>query len=107
MLFRRTGENYPLTQQAYIANGTKSCFILQQITGRNCMTLIAAVYDFILPIIHVSLTLDGAMSFLRIIKIIHVSVCVTVKIFAGFFSVMAESWKSLKDTTAFSSFLVC
>ena len=29
------------------------------------------------------------------------------KIFAGFFSVLAESWKNLKDTTAFSSFPVC
>ena len=26
---------------------------------------------------------------------------------AGFFSAMAESWKNLKDTTAFSSFFLC
>ena len=32
-----------LTQCTYLANGTELCFILQQTTGRNCMTLIAAV----------------------------------------------------------------
>ena len=31
------------TQRAYIANETKSCVILQQVTGRNCVTLVAAV----------------------------------------------------------------
>ena len=32
-----------LTQRTCIANGTESCFILQQITGQNSMTLTAAV----------------------------------------------------------------
>ena len=30
-----------------------------------------------------------------------------LKIFAGFFVAMAENWKNLKGTTAFSLFLVC
>ena len=31
----------------------------KEITGRNCVMLIVTVYDVILPIVHVSLTLDG------------------------------------------------
>ena len=37
------GFSYILTQLAYIANGKKSCSVLQQFTGRKCVTLFGAV----------------------------------------------------------------
>ena len=40
------------------------------------------------------------------IRNICTSLCYS-QIFAEFFSGMAESWEKLKDTTAFSLFLVC
>ena len=39
------------------------------------MTLIAKFYDIILPIINVSLMLDGVMLFLHIIKVRNTSKC--------------------------------
>ena len=52
------------------------------------------------------MTLDGVTSFSRIRNLeIHVNASVTVKVLAGIsFHVMAEIWKHLKDTLAFSSF---
>ena len=39
---------------------------------------------------------------------IHVNVCDTVQPFLrDFFSAMAESWKKLKTSNVFSSFIVC
>ena len=38
---------------------------------------------------------------------IHVNDSFTVRVLGGIFHVMAENWKHLKDTLAFSSFLVC
>ena len=54
-----------VTQRDYRANGTEACFILQ----KNHWGLIVAVYDVIIPIVHVSLTLDDVTSFLRIISL--------------------------------------
>ena len=58
-----------LTHLACIANARKKCSILQQFTGRKCVTLFCAVYDVILSIDHVSLTLDGVTSFSCVINI--------------------------------------
>ena len=63
-----------------IASRTKSCFTLQQVTGWNCVTLIAAIF---------------------------VTSVLKSKYMKRFFSAMAESWKNLKGATAFSLFLVC
>ena len=38
---------------------------------------------------------------------IHENVCETVQLVQDFFSVMAESWKKLKSSNVFSSFIVC
>ena len=38
---------------------------------------------------------------------IYVNVYETVNIFQDFFSAMAESWKKLKHSNVFSSFIVC
>ena len=55
------------------------------------------------------ITLDGVTSFSRVkIHEIHLNASITVKVLGGIsFHVMAENWKQLKDTLAFSSFLVC
>ena len=39
----REDKNNILTHLAYIANDKKSCSILQQFTGRKCVTLLVAV----------------------------------------------------------------
>ena len=38
---------------------------------------------------------------------IYVNVCETVNLLQYFFSAMAESWKKLKPSNVFSSFIVC
>ena len=38
---------------------------------------------------------------------IQVKVCDTVQLLVGFFSAMAESWKKLKTSNVFLSFIVC
>ena len=38
---------------------------------------------------------------------VHVNVCETVQQLQDFFSEMAESWKKLKTSNVFSSFIVC
>ena len=53
--------------------------------------------------------LIGFYAIMRVIKVrIKVeTLALQSKIWQDFFSAMAESWKNLKDTTAFSSFIVC
>ena len=38
---------------------------------------------------------------------IHVNVCEIVQLLQDFFSAMAGSWKKLKTSNVFSSFIVC
>ena len=64
-------------------------------------------FDFFVTSIFISMTLDGVTSFSRIKTYeIHANASIT-KLLAGFLHVMAENWINLKDTTAFTSFLVC
>ena len=53
--------------------------------------------------------LIGFYAIMRVIKVrIKVeTLALQSKIWQDFFSAMAERWKNLKDTTAFSSFIVC
>ena len=51
---------------SYIVNVKKSCSILQQFTGRKCVTLYGVFLCVIIPIDHISLTLDGVTSFLLV-----------------------------------------
>ena len=48
------------------------------------------------------MALDGVTSFLHL-----KDVTITCKRMREFFSVMAESWKKLKTSNVFSSFIVC
>ena len=55
------------------------------------------------------MTLDGVTSFSRIRKIyeINVNASIAVKVLSGiYFHVMTELWKHVKDTLAFSLFIV-
>ena len=80
------------------------------------MTLYGSFYDVILFIDHVSLMLDGVRSFLCVVNIRHTckrssysQTCggISSVHWQDFFSAVVENWKNLKDTTAFSWFLVC
>ena len=62
------------THLAYIANGKKLCTILQQFTERKCAMLFGAVLWLHL-IDHISLTLDGILSILRIINVRNTCKC--------------------------------
>ena len=52
-----------------MANGKKSCSFLQHFTGWKCVTLFGPLYEVILPIDHILLTLDGVTSFLRVVNV--------------------------------------
>ena len=75
--------------------------------GGNARRYLAQFYDVILPIDHISLTLDGITSLLHFINVRNTSKCLRYSqtFWPDFFSEMAESWKNLKDTTAFHRFL--
>ena len=69
--------------------------------GGNALRYLAPFYDVILPIGHISLTLDGVTSCYRVINVrntykrLHYS-----QTFGDdLFSAMAERWKNLMDTT--------
>ena len=54
------------------------------------------------------MVLDGVTSSLRLKKLhIHVNVCHTVQLLDDFFSATAESWKKLRTSNVFLSFIVC
>ena len=55
-----------------------------------------------------AMALDGAMPFLSLKKTlqIQVNVCDTVQLLVGMCSAMADSWKTLKPSNVFSSFIV-
>ena len=54
------------------------------------------------------MALDGVTSFYaRKTSQIHVNVCDTVQLLREFLSTMAASWKKLKTSNVFSSFIVC
>lgn len=75
-------------------------------TVRNCVMLLPPFYDVNLPIFHASMTLDGVMSFKRVIRVINTCNCLRSSKFGrDFFSAMAVNLKKLKAPTAFPSFL--
>ena len=91
-----------LTQCAYIGNGKELSSILQQSTWQK----LPSFYDIILFIVHVSLTLNSVTSFLHITNVRNpCKHLLQSKIFVGVLSAMEASWKNLKDTTFFHSFL--
>ena len=56
-----------------------------------------------------AMALDGVMPFLRLKKKtlqIQVNLCDTVQLLVGMCSAMADSWKTLKPSNVFSSFIV-
>ena len=65
---KKTIKTKILTHLAYIGNGKKSCPILQQ-NHWIVWRLVPSFYDVILPIVHVSLTLDAVTTFLRIMNL--------------------------------------
>ena len=66
-----------LTHLVYIANGKNRVLFCNNSLGGNALRYLAPFYDVILPIDHVSLTLDGMTSFLSVISVINA--CIAVK----------------------------
>ena len=73
--------------------------------GDNTWRYLAPFYDVILPIDHVSLTLDDVTSFLLVLNVRNTCKRLHSKLWRDFVSAMAESWKNLKDKLLFHRFL--
>ena len=96
-----------LTHLVYIANGKKSCSILQQFTERKCVMLLGAVLWH-----HPShgpclLALDGGMSVLQVINVRNACKCLCYsQTFGGISSLQWwKVWRICRIQLLFNSFL--
>ena len=88
----------------------KNCVIYgNNSLGGNACRYLALFNDVILPIEHVSLTLDSVTSLLPVINVRNT--CKRLRYNQTIGGISSVQWrkveKNMKDTTAFSSFLVC
>ena len=89
---------------AYIAKGKKSSSILQQFTKGNARHYLVPFYDVILPVNHVSLMLDGVMSFLHVITIKNTHKCLCYsQTFGGF---LQYNGRKLEESEGYNCFFI-
>ena len=81
------------TSPIITVNGKKSCYILQQFTGRKCVAPFGTVLWLHLPIDHFSLTLDGVTSFLSVMNIRNT--CKRLRYSQTFGGISSVQWRQV------------